>query len=284
MSSVWRDIRFALRLFLAAPGLAALAVVSLGVAIAANATIFSVVYTVLLAPPVFRDTSRLVVVWESNRAKGIARTPVAPATFRDWKENGSAFEGLELVAAGSPVTITGAGLPERANIQYATPGLFRLLGVQPALGRFFAASDETNANAPVLIGYGLWQRRYGGGPSVVDQKIVVNQQVHTIAGILPRDFHLFDMDTDIWIPIGFPETRSEDRSFRAWLIAIGKLKATETLTSAQVQMNVLASRIALAHPDSNKIGGPEFNLFKTLNSATGKTFCIHFGEWLSSFS
>ncbi|HMJ63517.1 MAG TPA: ABC transporter permease, partial [Bryobacteraceae bacterium] len=156
MSTVWRDIRFALRLFLATPGLAALAVVSLGVAIAANATIFSVIYTVLLAPPVFRDTSRLVVIWESNRAKGIARTPVAPATFRDWKENAETFEGLELVAPGSPVTITGAGLPERANIQYATPGLFRLLGAQPARGRFFAASDETNANAPVLIGYGLW--------------------------------------------------------------------------------------------------------------------------------
>ena len=256
MSGVWRDIRFAFRLLLAAPGLAALAVVSLGVAIAANATIFSVIYTVLLAPPVFRDTSRLVVVWESNRAKGIPRTPVAPATFRDWKENGTdAFEGLELVAPGSPVTITGAGLPERANIQYATPGLFRLLGVQPALGRFFAASDETNANAPVLIGYGLWQRRYGGRPSAVDQKIVVNQQVHTIAGILPRDFHLFDMDTDIWIPIGFPDTRSQDRSFRVWLIAIGKLKATETLASAQVEIDVLASRIARAHPDSNKDWG-----------------------------
>ena len=120
------------------------------------------------------------------------------------------------------MTITGAGLPERANIQYATPGLFRLLGVEPVFGRSFAASDETSANAPVLIGYGLWRRRYGGRPSAVYQKIVVNQQVHAIAGILPRDFHLFDMDTDIWIPIGFPDTRSQDRSFRVWLIAPDK--------------------------------------------------------------
>lgn len=172
MRAAWRDIRFAFRLLGTYPALAILAIVSLAVAIAANATIFSVVYTVLLAPPVFRDTSRLVVVWESNRTKGIPRTPVAPATFRDWKENARAFEGLELVAPGSPVTLTGAGLPERANIQYATAGLFRLLGVQPAAGRFFAASDETSANAPVLIGYGLWQRRYGGRLSVVDRKIV----------------------------------------------------------------------------------------------------------------
>jgi putative ABC transport system permease protein len=146
-------------------------------------------------------------------------------------------------------------LPERANIQYATPGLFKLLGVEPVLGRFFAASDETSANAPVLIGYGLWQRRYAGRASVVDQKIVVNQQVHTVAGVLPRDFHLFDMDTDIWIPIGFPDTRSQDRSFRVWLIAIGRLKAGESVAAAQVQMDVLARRIARAHPDSNKNWG-----------------------------
>jgi putative ABC transport system permease protein len=269
MSTAWRDIRFAFRLLRAAPGLAILAVVSLGIAIAANTTIFSVVYTVLLAPPVFRDTSRLVVVWESNKVKGIARAPVAPATFRDWKENGSAFEGLELVAPGSPVTITGAGLPERANIQYATPGLFKLLGIEPALGRFFAASDETSANAPVLIGYGLWQRRYAGRRSALDRKIVVNQQVHTIAGVLPRDFHLFDMDTDIWIPIAFPDTRSQDRSFRVWLIAIGKLKAGESVATAQVRMDMLARRIANAHPDSNKDWGVRIQPIQD----------AQFGEW-----
>jgi putative ABC transport system permease protein len=272
MSTAWRDIRFAFRLLRAAPGLAILAVVSLGIAIAANTTIFSVVYTVLLAPPVFRDTSRLVVVWESNKVKGIARAPVAPATFRDWKENSSAFEGLELVAPGSPVTITGAGtgagLPERANIQYATPGLFKLLGVEPALGRFFAASDETSANAPVLIGYGLWQRRYAGRRSALDRKIVVNQQVHTIAGVLPRDFHLFDMDTDIWIPIAFPDTRSQDRSFRVWLIAVGKLKAGES-AAAQVRMDVLARRITRAHPDSNKDWGVRIQPIQD----------AQFGEW-----
>jgi putative ABC transport system permease protein len=269
MSTAWRDIRFAFRLLWNAPGLATLAVVSLGIAIAANTTIFSVVYTVLLAPPVFRDTNRLVVVWESNKAKGIARTPVAPVTFRDWKKNGSAFEGLELVAPGSPVTITGAGLPERANIQYATAGLFKLLGVEPALGRFFAATEETSANAPVLIGYGLWQRRYGGSRSAVNQKIVVNQQVHSIAGVLPRDFHLFDMDTDIWIPIGFPDTRSQDRSFRVWLIAIGKVKTGESLASAQAQMDVLAGRIARAHPDSNKDWGVRIQPIQD----------AQFGEW-----
>lgn len=269
MTAAWQDIRFTFRLLRAVPGLAILAIVSLGVAIAANTTIFSVIYTVMLAPPAFRDTNRLVVVWESNPAKGIERTPVAPGTFRDWKESARVFEGLELVAPGSPVTITGSGLPERANIQYATPGLFRLLGVQPNLGRLFAASDETSANAPVLIGYGLWQWRYAGGLSAAGQKIVINQQVHTIVGVLPRDFHLFDRATDIWIPIAAPDAHSEDRSFRVWLIAVGKLKPGETPASAQAEMNALARRIARAHSDTNKDWGAKV---QTVQEA-------QFGSW-----
>src|SRR5205807_1678554 len=114
-------------------------------------TIFSVMYTVLLAPPVYRDPGRLTVLWETNRAKGVDRTPVAPATFRDWRQAVHSFEQLELVAPGSPVTITGAGVPERANIQYATVGLFSMLGVRPAMGRLF--QDDSESRSTIVITY-----------------------------------------------------------------------------------------------------------------------------------
>ncbi|MFZ0590468.1 MAG: ABC transporter permease, partial [Bryobacteraceae bacterium] len=252
MGTVLEDRRFACRLFRASPGVAALAVVSLALAIAASTTIFSVIHTVLLAPPIFANPSRLVVIWESNVKKGIARTPVAAATFRDWRENSRTLEDLELVAPGSPVTITGSGFPERANLQYATPRLFHVLGVRPAAGRFFPESDEINAIAPVILSYGLWQRRYGGEPSIAGRKIVVNGELRTVSGVLPKDFHLFDMDTDIWMPISLPDARSEDRSFRSWLIAVGRLKPGATLESAQAEMNVISRRIAIQNPGSNK--------------------------------
>src|SRR5215470_5220912 len=134
MSTLLRDVCFAARGLRREPAVAFVAILSLGVGIVATTTIFSVVYTVLLAPPAYRDAGKLVVLWEMNRAKGVNRSPVAPATFRDWRQTARSFERLELVAPGSPVTITGTEYPERANIQYATAGLFSLLGVGPSMG------------------------------------------------------------------------------------------------------------------------------------------------------
>jgi putative ABC transport system permease protein len=116
------------------PGFTIVVLLSLSLGIAATTTIFSVLYEVQLAPSLYKDTQRLVVLWESNTVKGLPETPVAPANFRDWMESSRSFEDMELVAPGSPVTVTGTELPERANIQYAAPGLFSLFGIQPAVG------------------------------------------------------------------------------------------------------------------------------------------------------
>jgi putative ABC transport system permease protein len=246
-----RDFWFACKLLISAPGSAALAVLPLALAIAACTTIFSVIYTVLLSAPNFTNPNGLVAVWESNPAQGITKSPVAPATFRDWRENSHSL-ALELVAPGSPVTIAAPGLPERANLQYATSGLFNLLGVHPVAGRFFGDPEESNATAAVILSYSLWLRRFRGNPAAIGEKVVVNGEVHTISGVLPPDFHLFDMDTDIWMPIASPDAHSQDRSFRGWLIAVGRLKRGETLASAQAEMGMLTRRIAAAHPATNQ--------------------------------
>ncbi len=107
----------------------------------------------------------------------------------------------------------------------------------------------------MLLSYGLWQRRYGRDSSIAGRKIIVNGEVRTVSGVLPKDFHLFDTETDIWMPIALPDARSQDRSFRSWLIAIGRLKPHESLRSAQAEMDVLSRRIALANPSSNKDWG-----------------------------
>jgi putative ABC transport system permease protein len=251
MRTVLEDFRFACKLFRASPGAAVLGISSLALAIAACTTIFSVIYTVLLAPPSFKDSRSLVVIWESSPKKGISKTPVASATFRDWRENSRTLEDLQLVAPGSPVTVTGSGFPERANLQYATPGLFKLLGVQPAVGRFFSET-EPDSSSQVFLGYGLWVRRYGRDASIVGRKIIVNGEVRTVCGVLPNEFHLFDRETDIWMPIALPDARSGDRTFRSWLIAVGRLRPGETLASAQAELDVLSERIAIANPASNK--------------------------------
>jgi putative ABC transport system permease protein len=174
------DLHYGWRQFRAAPTTAFIAIASLAIGIGANTTIFSVVHAVLLAPPAYKSPDQLVVLWESNQPNGIERTPVAPPTFLKWCNANHSFEDLQLVAPGSPVTVTG-GLPERANIQYATPGLFRLLGVEPIVGHGFTQADLRNGD-PLLVSYGYWQRHFGGKTGSIGQKIVVNGAVHSLAG------------------------------------------------------------------------------------------------------
>ena len=135
----------------------------------------------------------------------------------------------------------------------------------------FSGLSQHNANAPVILSYGLWQSRYGGDPSMAGRKIIVNGENRIVTGVLPRDFHLFDENTGIWMPIALPDARTEDHSFRSWLIAVGKLKPQATIALAQAEMTVLSQRIALAHPESN-------------NDWTAKVDSIQeaqFGEWKS---
>jgi len=254
MTSIPKDLRYSFRMASGAPAFTAVVLLCIALGVAANATVFSVVYGVLIAPSVYKDSDRLVVLWESNHLKGIPRTAVAPATFRDWREGAHAFEDLELVAPGSPVTVTSCGLPERANIQYATPSLFTLLGLRPAIGRFFLEEELQSAN-PVVLSYGFWQRRFSRDLNITGQRITINGGLHTIVGVLPRDFHLFDRETDLWMPIDRPGRDTQERSFRSWLIAVGKLRSGQTIRSAQAEMNFLALRIAEAHPDTNKNWG-----------------------------
>jgi putative ABC transport system permease protein len=203
-----------------------------------------VIYGVLLAPSTYKDSDRLVVLWESNNLKGLLRAAVAPATFRDWREGAHAFEGLEVVARGSPVTVTSSGLPERANIQCATPALFPLLGIRPAIGRFFLEEELKSAN-PVRLSYRFWQRRFSGDLNIPRQRITINGEPHTIVGVLPRDFHIFDRETDLWMPIDRPGRDIQARNFRSWMIAVGKLRSGETVRAPPVS--------SAAHRDSRRL-------------------------------
>lgn len=252
MASIPKDLRYSFRIATGAPGFTAVVLLSIALGVAANATVFSVIKGVLLAP--YKDGDRLVVLWESNNLKGIPRAAVAPATFRDWREGAHAFEDLELVARGSPVTVTACELPERANIQYATPSLFTLLGLRPAVGRFFVEEELKSAN-PVLLSYGFWQHRFAGDVNTTGRRITINGELHTIVGVLPKDFQLFDRETDLWMPIDRPGADAQERSFRSWLIAVGKLRSGQTVSSAQAEMNSLARRISEEHPDTNKNWG-----------------------------
>ncbi len=154
MTLIWQDIRYAARGLRKSPGFSIIAVLTLALGIGANTAIFSVVDTVLLRPLQFRDPDRLVALWETDRADGNQPWRVAPANYRDWREQADVFEDVAAFGAYT-ATLTGQGEPAQLKGGVVSANYFSVLGVQPVLGRTFQPSDQATGEAVAVIGYGL---------------------------------------------------------------------------------------------------------------------------------
>ena len=182
------DLRFGARSMRRNPAFATIAVLTLALGIGANAAIFSVVNAVLLRPLPWDDPDRAVMIWSKWTA--FDKTWVSTGEVIDY---GRRSQTLSAVGAWSDgqINITGDGEPERVPAANVTANLFSVLGVSPAAGRTFtAAEDVPNGPNLVVIGHGLWTRRYGGDPSIVGRAIQLNGQPFQVIGIMPRDFVL----------------------------------------------------------------------------------------------
>ena len=177
MHTLLQDLRFGARMLLKNPGVTLVAVIALTLGIGANTAIFSVVNAVLLRSLPYEDGERLAIVWENRQSgKGNPQNVINLGNFFDWKEQNNVFSDM---AAFFDLNrnLTGDGEPEEVAGQIATTNLFSVLGVKPILGRTFAP-DEGKPGQPkiVVIGYDLWQRRFGGDPHIVGRKITINNE------------------------------------------------------------------------------------------------------------
>ena len=174
MRSFLQDVRYGLRMLRQAPGFTAVAVVALGLGIGANTAIFSVLNAVLLRELPLGDPEQIVALWEYDRIRGTEREGFSPPDFFDLREQSGSFEHLAAQATALP-TLTGAGEPERLRAARVSANLFPLLGVEPLLGRGFLAEEEQRGqDRVVLLGSGLWTRRFGADPTVVGRAIVLD--------------------------------------------------------------------------------------------------------------
>ena len=161
METLFQDIRYGARMLRKQRGFTIIAIITLGLGIGANTAIFSLVYAVLIKPLPFSDPNRLVVVWEEHFAMGFRRSDAAPGNYAQWKNEQTVFEDMAAFAWRS-LNLTGDGEPERLVAQGVTANFFKLLGVQPAMGRdFLAEDDQPGAPKSVILSHGLWQRRWG---------------------------------------------------------------------------------------------------------------------------
>jgi putative ABC transport system permease protein len=250
VEALWRDLRYSVAVLGRNPGFSIVAVITISLAIGANTAIFSVVNGVLLRPLPFDQPDQLVEIRETQPEKGDDEMAVAPADFQYWRENTQSFSAMAAHYTHISFNLTGSGEPEKMSSAAVSASFFKVLGVEPELGRGFLAEEETPGRSDVVvISRGLWERRFGSGPGIVGQSLSLNDKSYTVVGIMPRGF-VFPNRVDIWTPIALtPEqigshSRNLDR-------VVARLRPGITVARARVEMTALAGQLAVQYPESN---------------------------------
>src|SRR5216110_1498832 len=169
------DLKFAFRQLLKQPGFTAVAVLTLALGIGANTALFSVVNGVLLRPLPFGEQERLVTLWESSPAQGIDQQAVSPPSFMDWRAQGSVFEEMAFWTGPTDFNLVTQDGSDKVRASYPSSSLFRVLRVEPQLGRgFLAEEDPPRGPQTAVISHKLWQEHFGGDPQVLGRSLTVD--------------------------------------------------------------------------------------------------------------
>jgi predicted permease len=247
------DLRYALRTILKNRGFSLVAVLSLALGICANTTIFSAINALLFRRLPYENSDRLVGILNESLKEG-GRHGVSPGDLVNWKKQNTAFDQMESTNTfTSKNVLVGAGASERVGIQYVTPGLFRLLGAKPILGRLLLDEDAKQTYASnVVLSYGYWHRRFGNDPQILGKTFFMDTSTISVVGVLSPGFDLLGTGgTDIYQPIPIEGASASEMNDR-WLLAIARLKPGIGLAQAQSSMDVVARRLEQAYPDTNK--------------------------------
>ena len=257
-----KDLRYGLRMLAKNPGVSAIAVLTLALGIGANTAIFSVVSAVLLNPLPYKDPDRLVSIWENVPEHG--RWRAAPANFLDWKKQNTVFEDVAAFG-GATATLTGDGDPEQLSGTAVTPGYFEVVGVHPALGRTFQPEEyQLGTDRVVILGHGLWQRRYGSDRNIVNRVITLDGNSYTVVGVMPPGLYptrpttagRIDFDErgqDYWRPFSAMVHFAALRG--AHIVGVlARLKPEVTFEQATAEMNTIGARLAQEHAENKDEG------------------------------
>jgi putative ABC transport system permease protein len=256
LKSVLADCRFALRQLRKNPGFAAVAILMLALGIGANTAIFSVVDAVLLRALPYRDPERLVMVWERNSQARNPYNTVSPSNFVDWQARNSVFSEMAYLCDVRN-NLTGGGDPEEVIVQAVSANFFSVIGVTPILGAGFTPENGAKGHDDVVIlGFGLWQRRFSGDPKIIGKSILLNGKPQTVVGVAPEDFAWLVKDgsltggkPQIWTPFVFPPAYAVHKDMGRFISVVARLKSDVTLKAAQAQMQSIASQLEIEYPE-----------------------------------
>jgi len=243
---ILRDIAYAVRTLTRNPGFAIMAVVVMALGIGANTALFTVVHSVLLKPLPFTDPDHLVMLYERSVDTNYPFNIIAPGVYAEWQKDAQSFERMAIFGSSSYNLSGDSGqLPERIESVRVSADFFPILGVKPAYGRVFHSSDDQpQAEATVVLSWGLWKRRFGGDPSILGGEILLDGSRYTVIGIMPAWFAYPDAQTQGWTAFHheiLPKdlTALDNHSFQA----IARLKPGVSMQQALTEVDTISRHL-----------------------------------------
>jgi len=264
MQSFWQDLRYAARTLRNSPGFTIIAIITLGLGMAVNTTVFSVINGLILRPlPVLHPEQIAVLAMQQTGTPGFQR--FSYPDYQDIRQQANGFSdifGYRATLVG--LTVDGKG--DHCVLSRVTSNYFSALGIRAAVGRLILPTEgQTPGADPILVlGYSFWKKRFGGDPSIVGRQVALNGHSVTVVGVAPKGFHgLYAVvDMDGYVPFSAAigsKGVAEDSVQDAWthreertLTVLGRLKPGVSVKEAQPPLNVVAQRIAEQHPQTNK--------------------------------
>jgi putative ABC transport system permease protein len=246
-----QDVKYALRSLMHRRGFAGIAVLTLALGIGANAAIYSAVRAVVLRPLPFPEPERLVQLFSTtvqspDRASGTA----SPPDFTDWRRESRSFTDLAAVNAGT-YAMTGVGAAEQVPGAAVTGGFFTVFAVAPLHGRTLLPEDDGAGPMSVVLGHGLWVRRFGSDPSVVGRSMMLDSTPYRIVGVMPRGF-AYPLSSELWVPQRFTTSDLTTQRGAHYLDVVGRLRLGVPMQQARDEMSAIVATLRAAYPDSNR--------------------------------
>ena len=257
IENVGRDLRYAVRTLAKHPAITMVAVISIGLGIGANATIFAMVSRFVLRPAPVGNPETLLSLHVAERGERCCNAFPLPL-FEDIRDQAKSFSGVAAwFSEPLPVSISGGSEPERVWGQAVTTNFFDVLELSMVRGRGFAQSE--NLAPMIVMSARLWQSRYGSDPEIVGKNITLSGRSYTVVGIAPASFHSVDqiLDTQFWVPLGIaPQLAAslppqQSREYH-WLEVIARLRDGTTRTQAASELDTMARRFAAEYPKTDK--------------------------------
>jgi predicted permease len=241
VDSLRQDVTYALRALRKSPGFSTVAILSLAIGIGANTTIFTFVNAVLFRPLPYPGSDRLVVLHEHKLDSGEPLN-VHPVNFLEWRARGRSFEALALVQT-PPLNVMGSNGAEQIGRILTTSELFEVFRVNPVLGRGFTDEDtQPGSNQVVILGYGFWQRWFGGDPGVLGRQLAVPDGSLRVVGVAPPGFRIGLTEPDAFTPMTIDPANPASTGSRAFQ-CYGRLTPGISLEAARAEMTTIASAL-----------------------------------------